>query len=80
MLETFIDTSLYKIFEPIGAIVDPKKLESEERILAFRHDMPRKNDDDRLAVLESETGRRYHVIRFTQYDARVLSSPPRSAE
>jgi hypothetical protein len=72
-VDKFIESDLYNVFVPIGAIVDPRKLESEGRILTFRYDMPRKNDNDRLAAIEAETGLKYHVIRFTRYAARVLS-------
>ena len=75
-VEQFAGTSLHQAFEPSGAIVDPLKLEAENRILTFRHDIPRKDDNERLAVMHGDTGNRYHVIRFTRYTASVISSPP----
>lgn len=72
-IEKFIGTKLYNVFVPIGTIVDPRQLESDGHILTFRSDMPRKNDNDRLAQIAKDTGNKYRVLRPVRFAASVLS-------
>ena len=71
------ETALFNVFASGGAVVDPRELETKDQILTFRHDMPRKDDKERLSAMESDTGKRYHVVRFMRHTVSVLSSPPK---
>lgn len=64
-------TAIYRRFLEFGAVVDPIQQAITGQILTFKHHLPRKNDEERLRILESETGEQYRIIRFQRHAARL---------
>ena len=71
-LDAFRASKLFSVFGETGAVADPEKLEAEGEILAFREDMPRKNDGKILSAIFESTGMKYTPVRMVRYEARVL--------
>lgn len=65
------ETEIYRRFLDFGAVVDPIQQAVSGQILTFKHHLPRKNDEERLRIIESETGEQYRIIRFQRHAARL---------
>ena len=62
-----------KLFSEFGdSLADPSKLEADGEIIAFRADMPQKNDEPILAAILESTGTKYKAVRMVRYAASVM--------
>jgi hypothetical protein len=59
------------------AIVDPKSMAAEGRIIACRSDLPRKSDDETCRALRDQTGVLYKPIRLKRYTFSAAVQPKR---
>lgn len=71
----FRASALYTRFKEVRAIFDPVELVEQGLFTAFRSPMPRKNDDDILAAITAESGKRYIAVDFNRHSCSVTVNP-----
>jgi hypothetical protein len=75
-LNEFRASALCREFVELGGVVDPLAMESAGLIIACRATVSRKNDDEIIEALRSQTGVLYSPIRLERHAVSATVIPP----